>query len=137
MMKQHHMMILRIEVNLYIYVFFLIDFKILDRFVFLERKIRYCVTIYPSHEKEGNFNPNESSQIYLFLNNHTKQTYLLNQSDKSCPKFEAGVEKEFNIDLVQHINEKPKTLKIGYINSNPEAEKWKLKKVNFSFKFYT
>lgn len=100
---------------------------------FAENKIPYRVTIYPSEDDDGSFNPNgRHSRIYLRLNNQTKETILRKKNDRTCPTFESGEKQSFELDFIQDINEKPKKLTIGYVNSDITATKWKIDKVYFT-----
>ena len=94
-----------------------------------ENKTRYRVTIYPSHDESGEFNPVEGSRIFLRLNSQTKETNLLNNNDQSCPFFDPNEEQTFELDLIENPNVKPKKLTIGYVNSDPTASTWEIEKV--------
>ena len=88
------------------------------------------MTIYPSNDDDGDFYPARDSRIFFRLNNQRKKTNL---TDRLCPTFSAGEKQTFQIDLIQNNNEKPKTLTIGYVNSDITATKWKLQKVLFEY----
>ena len=90
------------------------------------------MTIYPSANEDGAFVPAKDSQIFLRVNEQSKETTLIRNTDQSCPSFRAGVKQTFDIDLKNNFNEHPQKLTIGYVNSNAQATKWKLQKVSFS-----
>ncbi|CAF3790952.1 unnamed protein product [Rotaria sordida] len=94
-----------------------------------ENKIRYRVIIYPSHDNDGEFKAIQDSQIFLRLNNQTKEINIIDKTDQSCPTFDSGEKQEFELDLIQDINEQPEKLTIGYINSDDTAKQWKLEKI--------
>ncbi|CAF3621989.1 unnamed protein product [Rotaria sp. Silwood1] len=94
-----------------------------------ENKIRYRVIIYSSHYDDGEFNPNRDSQMYLRLNNQIKETNIIDKTKQLCPSFDSNEKQEFELDLIQDINEQPEKLTIGYINSDPSAKTWKLEKI--------
>ncbi|CAF0716915.1 unnamed protein product [Adineta steineri] len=94
-----------------------------------ENKIRYRVTIYPSHDDDGEFNPARSSRIFLRLNNHPEENDIQKRTDHLCPTFVSGVDQPFELDLVQNADEQIKTLTIGYVNSEIQAKTWKLEKI--------
>ncbi len=115
-----------IKVYLKMIFFFLLNFDHL--LLFQGNSIRYRVTIYPSKDDDGDFYPVQNSRIFLRLNNQRKKTNL---TDQTCPAFTAGEEQTFELNLIQNNHEKPKTLTIGYVNSDITATKWKLEKVFF------
>ncbi|CAF2961367.1 unnamed protein product [Rotaria sp. Silwood2] len=96
-----------------------------------ENKTRYRVIIYPSDNDDGEFNPIQDSQMFLRLNDQTKETNIIDKTDQlhPCPAFDSGEKQEFELDLIQDINEQPKKLTIGYINSHSTAKTWKLEKI--------
>jgi len=102
-------------------------------FLFIGNKIHYRVTIYPSNDDDGEFNPTLNSRIFLRLNNHSKELNLIQKSNQLCPTFESGVKQTFELDLIQSNDEQLKKLTIGYVNSQNTARKWKLEKVQLKF----
>lgn len=96
-----------------------------------DNKTRYRVTICPSHDDDGEFNPTEESCIFLRLNNHTEETYLIDKKNKPYPVFDSGKQRTFELDLIKDIDEQPEKITIGYISSDPTARSWKLDKVLF------
>ncbi|CAF3632135.1 unnamed protein product [Rotaria sordida] len=94
-----------------------------------KNKIHYRISIFPSKDDDGEFFPSNDSQIFIRLNNQTKNSFILEKNTKNCPSFESGENQSFDIDLIQNINEQPTHLTIGYYNSNITAGKWKLDKI--------
>ena len=95
-----------------------------------DKSIRYRVTIYPSNEADGNFDPDRDSRIFLSVD---QQSHEIDLPRKPCPTFHAGEKQTFELDLIQNNEEKPKKLTIGYVNQNRRASKWKIDKVNRIF----
>ncbi|CAF0986911.1 unnamed protein product [Adineta ricciae] len=91
--------------------------------------VRYRVMIYPSKETDGEFDAVEDTQMYIRLNNQTKDSFIYQKGTKMCPSFESGESQTFDMDLIHNLHEQPRKLTIGYYNSGITARKWKIHKI--------
>ncbi|CAF1063460.1 unnamed protein product [Adineta ricciae] len=94
-----------------------------------EIQVSYRVTIHPSKDPDGNFIPAPRSRMFVRLNDHKKETILTTDHDQLCPTFEAGIQQTFVVDLNQEQDESVKKLTIGYVNTDSDAEQWKIEKI--------
>lgn len=94
--------------------------------------IPYQLVVYASKSGDGEFNALGDSRIFVRFNMQDKDFELVDLHTKSCPSFESGEVKTFDIDMDIAENKNLSSLTVGYTNSDITAIKWQIEKVMHS-----